>query len=110
MSPASKSPHQHLPPGASARNKSKHRLFSFNGINWRPKPLVCHRDIVDLISATRTDTGLTVYCELETNLYPKNIVDLDEEMTALNIVYFTPTECPRRVCRIARRRAMELVA
>jgi len=48
--------------------------------------VVSHRVIVDLISATTTDTGLTVYCELDTDLYPKGIVVSDEEMAALNIV------------------------
>jgi len=52
----------------------------------RGRPVVSHRVIVDLISATTTDTGLTVYCELDTDLYPKGIVVSDEEMAALNIV------------------------
>jgi hypothetical protein len=37
-------------------------------MNWRAKSLVSYRVIVDLISATTTDTGLTVSCELDTNL------------------------------------------
>jgi hypothetical protein len=54
-------------------------------MNWRAKPLVSYRVIVDLISATTTDTGLTVSCELDTNLYPKGVVVSDQEMAALNI-------------------------
>jgi hypothetical protein len=46
----------------------QHRLFSFISMNWRAKPLVSYRVIVDLISATKTDTALTVRCELDTNL------------------------------------------
>ena len=61
----------HLPPGTSKWNKIEHRLFSFISMNWRAKPLVSYRVIVDLISATTTDTGLTVRCELDANLYPK---------------------------------------
>ena len=57
----------HLPPGTSKWNKIEHRLFSFISMNWRAKPLVSYRVIVDLISATTTDTGLTVRCELDTN-------------------------------------------
>ena len=68
------------------RATRQHRLFSFISMNWRAKPLVSYRVIVDLISATTTDTGLTVCCELDTNLYPKGIVVSDEEMAALNIV------------------------
>jgi hypothetical protein len=76
----------HLPPGTSKWNKIEHRLFSFISMNWRAKPLVSYRVIVDLISATTTDTGLTVHCELDTDLYPKGIVVSDDEMAALNIV------------------------
>ena len=56
----------HLPPGTSKWNKIEHRLFSFIGMNWRAKPLVSYRVIVDLIGATTTETGLTVRCELDT--------------------------------------------
>ena len=75
----------HLPPGTSKWNKIEHRLFSFITQNWRAKPLVSYRVIVDLIGATTTDTGLTVHCELDTNAYPKGIAVSDEEMGAINI-------------------------
>ena len=75
----------HLPPGTSKWNKIEHRLFSFISQNWRAKPLVSYRVIVDLISATTTDTGLKVHCELDTNAYPKGIIVSDEEMAAINI-------------------------
>jgi Rhodopirellula transposase DDE domain len=77
----------HLPPGTSKWNKIEHRLFSFISMNWRAKPLVSYRVIVDLISATTTETGLTVQCELDTNIYPKGIVVTDQEMAQLNIVH-----------------------
>jgi len=76
----------HLPPGTGKWNKIEHRLFSFISMNWRAKPLISYRVIVDLISATTTDTGLKVCCELDTNLYPKGIVVSDEEMALINIV------------------------
>ena len=75
----------HLPPGTSKWNKIEHRLFSFISMNWRAKPLVSYRVIVDLISATTTDTGLTVRCELDSAEYPKGIVVSDREMDGLNI-------------------------
>ena len=75
----------HLPPGTSKWNKIEHRLFSFITMNWRAKPLVSYRVIVDLISATTTDTGLTVRCELDANPYPKGIAVSDQEMAAINI-------------------------
>jgi len=67
-------------------NRIEHRLFSFISMNWRAKPLVSYRVIVDLISSTTTKTGLTVRCELDPALYPKGIVVRDEEMAAINIV------------------------
>jgi hypothetical protein len=76
----------HLPPGTSKWNKIEHRLFSFISMNWRAKPLVSYRVIVDLISATTTDTGLIVQCELDTKTYPKGIVVTDQEMSAINLV------------------------
>ena len=67
----------HLPPGTSKWNKIEHRLFSFISQNWRAKPLVSYRVIVELISATTTKTGLTVRCELDTGQYPSGIVVSD---------------------------------
>jgi hypothetical protein len=75
----------HFPPGTSKWNKIEHRLFSFISMNWRAKPLVSYRVIVDLISATTTDTGLTVRCQLDTSAYPKGVTVPDEEMDAINI-------------------------
>jgi hypothetical protein len=54
-------------------------------MNWRARPLVSYRVILDLISATTTTTGLTVRCELDANHYPKGIAVSDEQMASLNI-------------------------
>jgi hypothetical protein len=75
----------HLPPGTSKWNRIEHRLFSFISMNWRAKPLVSYRVIVDLISATTTTTGLTVHCELDESHYPKGIAVSDEQMASLDI-------------------------
>ena len=75
----------HLPPGTSKWNRIEHRLFSFISQNWRAKPLVSYRVIVDLISATTTKTGLSVRCELDTRAYPRGISVSDQDMAALNI-------------------------
>jgi hypothetical protein len=76
----------HLPPGTSKWNKIEHRLFSFISMNWRAKPLVSYRVIVDLIGATTTDAGLKVRCELDKNSYPKGIVVSDQDMAKINIL------------------------
>ena len=75
----------HLPPSTSKWNSIEHRLFSFISMNWRAKPLVSYRVIVDLISATTTTTGLTVHCELDQSHYPKGTAVSDEQMASLNI-------------------------
>jgi hypothetical protein len=75
----------HLPPGTSKWNSIEHRLFSFISMNWRARPLVSYRVIVDLIGATTTTTGLTVHCELDQSHYPKGIAVSDEQMASLNI-------------------------
>lgn len=64
-------------------------LFSFITMNWRARPLVSYRVIIDLISATKTDTGLTVRCELDQARYPKGITVSDADFAAINI---TPAE------------------
>jgi transposase len=73
----------HLPPGTSKWNKIEHRLFSQITMNWRGRPLKTHQIIVDLISSTRTATGLTVHCTLDTGEYPTGITYSDKDVAAL---------------------------
>ena len=75
----------HLPPGTSKWNKIEHRLFAFISQNWRGKPLVSHVVILQLIGATKADTGLAVSCDLDQNSYPRGIKVSDREMAAINI-------------------------
>lgn len=75
----------HLPPGTSKWNKIEHRLFSFISQNWRGQPLLTHATIVNLIAATKTNTGLKVHCMLDTNKYPKDIKPTPEQMARINL-------------------------
>ena len=75
----------HLPPGTSKWNKIEHRLFSFISQNWRGKPLVSHEVIVNLISATTTQTGLKVRAELDTNSYPPGAKVSKKQIQEINI-------------------------
>ena len=75
----------HLPPGTSKWNRIEHPLFSFISMNWRARPLISYRVIIDLISATRTRTGLTVCCKLDRARYPKGVAVSDAEFAAINI-------------------------
>ena len=66
-------------------NKIEHRLFSFISQNWRGKPLVSHEVIVNLISATTTQTGLKVWAELDTNSYPPGAKVSKKQIQEINI-------------------------
>ena len=75
----------HFPPGTSKWNKIEHRLFAWISENWRGKPLVSYAVILKLISSTTTKTGLTVQCQLDTNLYPTGRKVSDEELASLSL-------------------------
>ncbi len=60
----------HFPPGTSKWNKIEHRMFSHITQNWRGKPLVSHKVIVQLIAHTTTTSGLKVRAALDRRLYP----------------------------------------
>jgi hypothetical protein len=73
----------HFPPGTSKWNKIEHRVFCHITRNWRGRPLESYEVIVQLIGATKTQTGLEVHACLDASPYPKGIKVSDEEMKAL---------------------------
>jgi len=75
----------HFPPGTSKWNKIEHRLFSFISINWKGKPLLTYQTIINLISSTKTKTGLTVKARLNKKKYKKGIKVSNAEMKELNL-------------------------
>ena len=75
----------HLPPGTSKWNKIEHRLFSFISRNWRGKPLLTHQVIVELISATKTKTGLKVRSVVDERIYPKGRRVSDTQLAQVNL-------------------------
>ncbi len=76
----------HFPPGTSKWNKIEHRLFAYITQNWRGRPLISRAAIVNLIAATRTSTGLRVYCELDRRRYEKGIQVTDAQMATVRVV------------------------
>ena len=76
----------HLPPGTSKWNKIEHRLFSYISINWRARPLTSMEVVIELISTTTTQAGLTVTAVVDTNRYPTRIAVSKAEMQALHLV------------------------
>lgn len=75
----------HLPPATSKWNKIEHRLFSFISMNWRGRPLTSLETIIELLSHTKTDKGLTVTAIVDKNIYPTGVKVTDQEMKNLNI-------------------------
>jgi transposase len=76
----------HYPPATSKWNKIEHRLFSFISLNWRAKPLTCLEVVLELLSHTSTQEGLTVTALKDSNSYPTGLKVTDEELAALNLV------------------------
>ena len=75
----------HFPPGTSKWNKIEHRLFCFITQNWRGRPLLSHQAIVELISSTTTDTGLTVRAALDQAHYETGIKVSDQELAQVKL-------------------------
>lgn len=75
----------HFPPGTSKWNKVEHRLFSYISKNWRGRPLVNLATVIELISNTTTEAGLTVQCLEDKNIYKKGIKISDKELAKVNL-------------------------
>jgi hypothetical protein len=75
----------HYPPATSQWNKIEHRLFSFISINWRAKPLTSLEVVLELISHTTTDEGLTVTALSDSQSYPTGRKVTDEELASLHL-------------------------
>src|SRR6516162_6068431 len=77
----------HHPPGTSKWNRIEHRMFAFISQNWRGKPLLSHKVIVQLIAATTTTSGLTIACDIDATRYPKGITVKKSVLENLHIRY-----------------------
>ena len=76
----------HFPPGTSKWNKVEHRLFSFITNDWRGKPLVSHRVIVNLVANATTAKGLVVKAAVDESTYETGMKVADDQMARLQIV------------------------
>jgi len=72
----------HYPPGTSKWNKIEHRMFSFITMNWRGRPLVSYRTIIELISATQTKS-LNLRADLDPRSYERGIKVSDAQLAAV---------------------------
>jgi transposase len=76
----------HYPPGTSKWNKIEHKLFCHITRNWRGVPLETLEIVVNLISNTRTETGLEVHAWLDEKNYPKAKEVYEEELASVKII------------------------
>lgn len=75
----------HFPPGTSKWNKIEHRMFSSITENWRGQPLISREVVVNLISHTRTRTGLKIRAALDKRNYPIGKKVTDQEMSSIQL-------------------------
>ena len=75
----------HFPPGTSKWNKVEHRLFSQITENWRSKPLISREVVINLITNTKTTTGLRVSAALDEGQYPTGIKVSDQLFNSILI-------------------------
>ena len=73
----------HYPPATSKWNKIEHKTWSFISMNWRGRPLVSYRTIIELISATTTASGLTIRAEEDLNHYETGTKVTKAELAAV---------------------------
>jgi hypothetical protein len=76
----------HYPTGASKWNPIEHRLFSEISKHWGGQPLTDYETIVRLIAGTRTQTGLTVNCSLNTKHYSTQIPITKTQMEDIDLL------------------------
>lgn len=75
----------HFPPGTSKWNKIEHKMFSYISMNWRAKPLISRETVVNLISNTKTTTGLKIMAALDENIYEKGIKISKKDFSTINL-------------------------
>lgn len=76
----------HYPPATSQWNKIEHRLFSYISIHWRAKPLTSWEVVLELISHTTTNQGLTVTAVKDSHSYPTGRKVTDDELASLHVI------------------------
>src|SRR5210317_318162 len=75
----------HFPPGTSKWNKIEHRMFCHITQNWRGRPLLSRKVVVNLIGNTTTENGLKIRAALDEHAYEPGIKISDQELAELAI-------------------------
>lgn len=77
----------HYPPGTSKWNKIEHKMFSFISMNWKGHPLENYESIINLISATKTKSGLKIKAKLDQKKYKKGVKVSKEEFNNISLEF-----------------------
>ena len=75
----------HFPPGTSKWNKIEHRMFCHITNNWRGRPLLSRRVVVNLIGRTTTVQGLRIKARLDTRRYEPGIKVSQDQLAAVRL-------------------------
>ena len=67
-------------------------MFSFISMNWRCRPLVSYRTIIELISDTTTSKGLKIKAEEDLNYYETGTKVSEAELAAVPLTPTNSTE------------------
>lgn len=76
---------RHFPPATSKWNVIEHQLFSYISINWRAVPLTSLAVVLELISHTKTKSGLTVTAMADLNTYKTGDKVSDTDFANINM-------------------------
>jgi hypothetical protein len=79
----------HYPPGSSKWNPIEHRMFSFISKNWAAQPLVNYETVLNFISSTKTEAGLTIKASLIDKQYEKGVKISNAQFHNLSVKYHT---------------------
>ena len=75
----------HFPPGTSKWNKIEHKMFSFISMNWRGRPLINYKVIINLIEGTKTKKGLKIKAKIDKRIYELGKKILEKEFKKINL-------------------------
>ena len=60
-------------------------MFSFINLNWRGKPLINYKLIINLIEGTTTKKGLKIKAKIDKKIYELGKKMTEEEIEKINI-------------------------
>ena len=62
-------------------------MFSFITMNWRGRPLVSYRTVVQLIAGTTTKKGLKIKADRDEGYYPVGVKTSNKELAAVSLTH-----------------------